>query len=66
MSGLKVDNIITTKCQFQDCNNEATRTIPALIGPSEEYTEIHVCERHHQDLVFDYKCSCEIVSVKEK
>lgn len=52
------------KCQFQGCDNAGTRTIPVLIGPSEEPSEINVCE-HHRALVFDYTCSMEIVSVKE-
>lgn len=53
------------KCQFQGCDRSGVRTIPVLIGPSEEPSEINVCEYHHRALVFDYTCSCEIVSVKE-
>ena len=52
-------------CQFLGCNNHATRVIPVLIGPCEEPSEIHVCEQHFRDVVFDYKCSCEIINVKE-
>lgn len=54
-----------SKCQFDGCENEATRVIPVLIGPSEEYGEVHVCEQHYREMVFDYTCSMEIVSVKE-
>lgn len=53
------------KCQFQGCDRAGLRTIPVLIGPTKEPCKIHLCEHHHRALVFDYTCSCEIVSVKE-
>ena len=34
------------KCMFQDCNCEATKTIPCIICPKEIKEDIHVCEFH--------------------
>ena len=54
------------KCQFEGCLIEATRELSVLVGPAEEPTQIHICEQHFRAMVFDYTCSCEIVSVREK
>ena len=54
------------KCQFEGCFNEATRELQVLVGPTEEHTQIHICEQHFRAMTFDYTCSCEIVSVREK
>ena len=35
-----------SKCMFQDCNCEATMTIPCVIGPKEIKENIHVCDFH--------------------
>ena len=53
------------KCQFEGCYNEAIHELQVLVGPCEESAPIHICEHHFRAMVFDYTCSCEIVSVKE-
>lgn len=39
------------KCQFQDCNCEATKEIPVLIGPTEEHHTVMVCVNHYKQIV---------------
>ena len=35
-----------SKCMYQECNNEATTTIPCFIGPKKTRECIHVCNYH--------------------
>ena len=35
-----------SKCMYQECNNEATKTISCFIGPQKIREYIHVCEYH--------------------
>ena len=35
-----------SKCMYQECNNEATTTIPCFIGPQKTSEYIHVCNYH--------------------
>ena len=35
-----------SKCMYQECNNEATMTIPCFIGPQNTKECIHVCNHH--------------------
>lgn len=35
-----------SKCMYQECNNEATKTISCFIGPQKTRECIHVCDYH--------------------
>ena len=37
-----------SKCMFQECNCEATNTIPCTMGSENTKIGIHVCDFHHK------------------
>lgn len=50
------------KCMFQECNCEATKTIPCVMGPENTKIDVHVCDFHRK--LMTEKSACKSFSLE--
>ena len=55
-----------SKCMYQECNNEATKTISCFIGPQKIRECIHVCDYHWFVLMKPQPVSVSFETNKER
>lgn len=56
-----------SKCMYQNCDCEATKTLPCIIGPKEIKEDVRVCNFHYnlltqpKPILFSVKQNKEVV-----